>query len=55
MTNNIASYNNLALVIEKNFLKFEAESPELANVLRSLETIYLNSERSDQFLKQNAF
>ena len=35
-------------------LKFEAEGPEFAKCLRS-RTIYWNSERSDQLLKQNAF
>ena len=39
---------------EKN-LKFEAEGGEFAKLLRSLEQlIYSNSERSVQFLKQNA-
>ena len=37
-------------------LKFEAEGREFAKKLRSLNrTIYSNSEKSEQFLKQNSF
>ena len=43
------------LVIEKKLLKLEAECQEFANFLRSLEHFFSNSERSVQFLKQNAF
>ena len=37
---------------QEKLLKLEAEGREFAKILR---TIYLNSERSEQFLKQNAF
>ena len=40
----------------ENLLIFEAEGQEFAKILRSLaRTIYLNKERSEEFLKQSAF
>ena len=44
-------FQNCSSVWE-NLLKFEAEGQKFAKILRS---IYSNSERSDQFLKQNVF
>ena len=38
-------------MIKKKLLKFEAEGQEIFEITR---TIYSNSERSEQFLKQNA-
>ena len=37
------------------FLKFEAEGQEFAKKIEINRRIYLNSERSEQFLKHNAF
>ena len=40
----------------EKLMKYEVEGQEYAKVLKSLNrTIYLNSERSEQFLKQNTF
>ena len=43
------------LVTEEKLLKFEAEGWEFAKFLRSLWTIYLNSERSEQILVTEYF
>ena len=43
------------LVIEKKHLKLEAEGREFANIFQISRTISLNSETSDEFLKQNLF
>ena len=45
----------LVLVIEKNFCAFEAKGCEFAKLLEITRTIYSNSKKSDQFLKQNTF
>ena len=45
----------IVLVIEKKLMKFEAERREFAKKNQIIRTIPSNSERSDQFLKQNAF
>ena len=42
------------LVIEKNVCKFEAKGWEFAK-FEITRTIYLDSEMSEQFLKQNTF
>ena len=40
----------------EKLLKFEAEGQEFSKFMRSLkQSRYLNSERPDQFLKQNVF
>ena len=41
------------LVNGKNLLKLGAEGREICNVFEITRAIYLNSERSDQFLEQN--
>jgi len=41
-------------VIEKNF-SYSRLKPENLQIFEITRTIYLNSERSEQFLKQNAF
>ena len=38
----------------EKLLKFEAEDGEFANKFEITRTIYLKSERSEQFMKQNA-
>ena len=43
------------LVIEKKKMKFVVEGREFAKKIEITRTIHLNSVRSEQFLKQNAF
>ena len=43
------------LVIQKKIVKFEAEGQEFAKNCEITRTIYSNSERSEQFLKQMFF
>ena len=45
----------IVLGIEKKKMQFEAEGRDFANFLEISRTIYSNSERSVQFLKQNTF
>ena len=42
-------------MIEKNFCEFEAKGCEFANFFEITKTIYSNSKKADQFLKQNTF
>ena len=41
--------------MEKNFVKVEAEGQEFAKTLRSLEQLFSNSERSEQFSVTECF
>ena len=42
--------------VRKTYWKFETENLEFVNIVNSLHrTMYLNSERSEQFLEQNTF
>ena len=47
-------WEKIVLVIEKNFWNSRLKAENLQN-FEITRTIYLNSERSDQFLKQEAF
>ena len=38
----------------EKLLKFEVEGPEFSKILRSLRTIYANSERSEQFFDRQS-
>ena len=46
-------WEQIVLVIENKFCTFEAEGQEFEKKFDSTRTIYSNSERSVQFLKQN--
>ena len=48
-------WEKIVVVIEKKLLKFESESRELANILRSLEQFIQIEKRSEQFVLQNPF
>ena len=40
---------------QEKLLKFKAEGQEFAKKIKIIRTIYLHSERSENFLKQNFF